>query len=544
MKRLWLGLLLVNLGLAVAWSQPTGKFDLVFVGAHPDDDSTATACLARYASLGKRVAVITATRGEQGGNLVGPEGGAALGLIRESEEREALGQLGIQRVYYLGAQDSGFTTSLQVSQRNWGRAQVLAQLIRLFRLLQPTVVITMSPGPRGHGDHQCISQWATEAFFRAGTLPTDGEGLPAWTASRLYYSLEYGSDGLEPSLTVPAGEWGERERQALSHYRSQGWDRGLMPPQGDETFWLAVDRTGSAHSHSDMLEGTENPPRQAPPQVRAAPEVELERTPALQNFLAWSRCWGLSLESLAPPTRTVEAGQPFQWPLRYSTPPAREGAAVLSLQAPLAAGPHPLSLRVGPTLQPATLQVVPGLQVADSHWSSWQDVNRLWEGKCSGDVDASARFRLRSTRQTLEVEVEVRDDHLVADLPASENRAHWRTDAVEIAVDPEGTSADTTTTFKLGVIARNAEGSCMAARDADAHPGPWTHPIQCQIRPGGYSVRLTIPQSELPRPLKADFSFNLLLYDHDPGQPPCRLAWSAWETVQGWPELWGRVHVR
>ena len=132
----------------------------------------------------------------------------------------------------------------------------------------------------------------------------------------------------------------------------------------------------------------------------------------------------------------------------------------------------------------------------------------------------------------------------MATLPPTENRAHWRTDSLEIAIDPSGLSQDTSTTFKLGIIVRNTVGGSMAARDADAHPGPWAWPVMCQTEPQGYRVVAHIPLRQLPSPLKPTFGFNLLIYDMDSQQKACRLAWSAWETVQGWPELWGRVHSR
>jgi hypothetical protein len=81
----------------------------------------------------------------------------------------------------------------------------------------------------------------------------------------------------------------------------------------------------------------------------------------------------------------------------------------------------------------------------------------------------------------------------------------------------------------------------MASRDADAHPGPWDGQLQAVASQNGYRLWLEISRAQLPGPLAPEFGFNILIYDHDPAQQPCRLAWSAWETVQGWPELWGRV---
>ena len=511
-------LILAALLSCAATAEPARKLDILFVGAHPDDDSTATATLARYAALGKRVGVVTATRGEQGGNLIGPEQGAALGLLREGEERAALGLLGITTVHYLERLDSGFTTSVRVSERNWGRAETLKRLVRLVRFYQPEVLITMSPAPRGHGDHQLIAQLTSEAFFESAR--GQREGLPAWAPRKLYYTLEYGADGMTPGLRIPTGEYGERELEALRLYRSQ-WPPTLLKKSESESFVLAAARVGGF----DMLDGLQDP-LEAPAPARPAPAQELQRTPALSRFLTWSRALGLNLDVLAPATRVCRPGETVRWPLKP------KGEAVV--KAPLQPGPHQLILAG----LPATLQVVPTLSLG-SNWSAWQPINSTWEGKNRGPADASGRFRLKLDQRELWVEVEVSADQLVADLPASENRAHWRSDAVEITLDPTGRSPDTSTTFKLGIIAQNTANQPMAARDADAQPGPWKGSLRVDRRKSGYFLAARLPR---PAQLAPEFGFNLLIYDSDPGEAPCRLAWSAWETVQGWPELWGRVN--
>jgi len=509
--------LLAALLLGAAWAEPPRKLDILFVGAHPDDDSTATATLARFAAQGKRIGVVTATRGEQGGNLIGSESGAALGLMREGEQRAALTLLGIPTVHYLECQDSGFTTSIRVSESNWGRQQALQRLVRLIRYHQPEVLITMSPAPRGHGDHQLISQLTSEAFF--ASAHSGGEGLPAWAPRKLFYTLEYGEDGLKPSVSVPVGEFAGPELQALGLYRSQ-WSSPTQPQS--EPFVLAASRVPG----SGLMDGLDTN-LQAPAPRRKPPARELQRTPALTRFLTWSRGLGLNLEILAPATRVCRAGQTVRWPL---------GSSTETVKAPATLGPH--SLQVGGL--PAVLQVVPSLTLGKDR-SAWQTIDSTWEGKNGGSMDCSGRFRLRLTAQDLQVEAIVIDDHLLADLPPGENRAHWRTDALEITVDPSGTSQDTTSTFKLGVILKNTAGRAMAVRDADAHPGPWGGQIQATYLANGYQLRVDIPRRDLPAPLAREFGFNLLLYDADPGESPSRLAWSAWETVQGWPELWGRI---
>src|SRR3990172_7919897 len=57
---------------------------VLYVGAHPDDENTN---LLAYFTRGRkmRTAYLSLTRGEGGQNLLGPEKGDALGLVRTQE---------------------------------------------------------------------------------------------------------------------------------------------------------------------------------------------------------------------------------------------------------------------------------------------------------------------------------------------------------------------------------------------------------------------------------------------------------------------------
>jgi GlcNAc-PI de-N-acetylase len=59
--------------------------DVLFVGAHPDDEASTLSTLGRWTQAGYRSGVVTITRGEGGANAVGPEEGPAIGLRREDE---------------------------------------------------------------------------------------------------------------------------------------------------------------------------------------------------------------------------------------------------------------------------------------------------------------------------------------------------------------------------------------------------------------------------------------------------------------------------
>ena len=263
------------------------KVNLLFVGAHPDDDSTATATLARYAlDEGATTGVITATRGEGGGNAIGRELGPALGIVREAEERMALGELGVNHVNYLNELDWAFTTSASATEQFWGYDEPLGNIVRLYRVLRPDVVITMNPSAgSGHGHHQYIAKLATEAFFLAGdpsAFPEQisDEFLEPWQPKKLYYALAYGGAGLQTSVEIPTNEYSpnhymtyaDLEASALRLYRSQGFDAFYtVPPPArrlaPETFTLAASVLPTPAQETDLLAGITSGIDQAPANV-------------------------------------------------------------------------------------------------------------------------------------------------------------------------------------------------------------------------------------------------------------------------------------
>jgi LmbE family N-acetylglucosaminyl deacetylase len=179
------------------------KLDILLVVAHPDDETAATAYLARAMDEGKRAGVVFGTRGSSGANELGTEQAAALGAIRELEARHALAALGISNVWFLDARDTASQNVLQ-SLSNWDHGAALEQMVRLVRLTRPEIVLTFLPGTfigEDHGDHQAAGVLATEAFDLAGDplvfpeqvaepmrrLEPFFDNLRAWQTKKIYY---------------------------------------------------------------------------------------------------------------------------------------------------------------------------------------------------------------------------------------------------------------------------------------------------------------------------------------------------------------------
>ncbi len=233
----------------VTAEQP-GPVDLgaLFVGAHPDDESGALSTFGRWkAEHGVRTGVVTITRGEGGGNAVGPEEGPELGRIREAEERRAVGAVGITEVFNLDKPDFYYTVSSPLTRRAWGQEDTLGRLVRLIRQTKPEVVVTMDPAPTpgNHGNHQYSARLAVEAY-RAAADPAaypkqiTEEGLRPWSVAKVFITGTTGERKLGPSCVdgLPAGQygmwsgvpapgtgttWAQVERKAQREYVSQGW---------------------------------------------------------------------------------------------------------------------------------------------------------------------------------------------------------------------------------------------------------------------------------------------------------------------------------
>src|SRR5512140_3473967 len=96
---------------------------VLYIGAHPDDENTALlATLAQDRCY--RTAYLSITRGEGGQNLLGPEQGEMLGLIRTQELLAARRIDGAEQ-YFTRAIDFGFSKSSEETFSKWGHDTIL-----------------------------------------------------------------------------------------------------------------------------------------------------------------------------------------------------------------------------------------------------------------------------------------------------------------------------------------------------------------------------------------------------------------------------------
>ena len=259
-----------------------GVLKLMAVFAHPDDESLgAGGTLAKYASEGVEVAIVTATPGDAGrfhGHRPGdPQhpGPVELARIREAELRAAAAALGVRDVSCLDYRDGQLDRA--------DPRQVVADIVRHVHRVRPDVVVTFGPdGSYGHPDHIAISQFTTAAMVAAANTHVVSKlYYMAWPAS-IWAAYEHAIqklvstvDGVERQAT-PWPDWAvttvidTREVwpavwRAVSCHQSQvAAYRGLkdLSPEhheavwGSQSFYRAFSHVnGGRVQETDLFEG-------------------------------------------------------------------------------------------------------------------------------------------------------------------------------------------------------------------------------------------------------------------------------------------------
>jgi len=604
------------------------KTDIMAVFAHPDDETGVAGALAWYArGKGGVVANVYCTRGEGGGNMVGTQWGAALGVLREAELRDALNTIGVRYCFFLDRLDWAYTESLAATFQNWGREETLGKLVRLVRTLRPEVIVTMNPAPRPgqHGHHQAAAVLATEAFSAAADArrfpeQLTKEGLTVWQPRKLYYGGDSGGVLVRIAMdrSLPDGRTpGQVAALAGSNHRSQGFGNfanapWLRRPQTLTLVKSCVPVTGL--EEDDLLRGLPIPDAAATPIAFVAPsnppplELTFVPRPAVAEYLRWVKAQRIehvaakfqadlplvagqanvlrlelaNREStplrgeialaapagwvVAPPRQAVRAAGQTNVSFQFQvTPPAGSHqdvdlTAILTL--PGAARQAVARVHLVPRATVARVSTAPAIDGTDRGWETIPALRvnptDLAEGKVTGEADSSAVFHLAHDRRRLFVDVIVKDDVVVSNIAPNDIKGHWRSDSVEICLDPVGGAEHTMGCYKLGIFPFDSTGAVRGARDADARQGlveetaPRTRLASART-PDGYRVQAAIPFEEIGfvyRPGKT-LGFNLIIYDGDkrdaaPGENinKSRIAWSPRPGVQGRPEDWGRLELK
>ncbi|ARO15034.1 LmbE family protein [Ketogulonicigenium robustum] len=196
--------------LARALGRLQSTVTMMNTGAHPDDEQTGL--LAWFsAGRGMRVVVACSTRGEGGQNALGPERGAALGLVRSREMEEAARAIDAD-VAWLGhgpvdpVHDFGFSKDGKDTLERWGRQRVIDRLVRAYREYRPDIVIpTFLDVPGQHGHHRAMTEAAEAALALAADPAYEMDGLAPWQVAKFYLpAWSGGGETYDDELPPPA----------------------------------------------------------------------------------------------------------------------------------------------------------------------------------------------------------------------------------------------------------------------------------------------------------------------------------------------------
>ncbi|MFD2611274.1 PIG-L deacetylase family protein [Paenibacillus gansuensis] len=140
---------------------PAKKILAVF--AHPDDETfICGGTLAKYASEGCDITLVSATRGEMGRRMGNPPylNRETMAAAREQELREACECLGVKRLIFLDIRDK----TVEFTDMDW----LIRRIAGLLTEIQPDVVLTFHEMLGGHPDHCAIGKATTAAFQASG----------------------------------------------------------------------------------------------------------------------------------------------------------------------------------------------------------------------------------------------------------------------------------------------------------------------------------------------------------------------------------------
>ncbi len=146
---------------------PKPKRTIIFIGAHPDDETAISEVLTKYSRLGNKVYIIIATDGKDGTRVTKIPAGDSLGNIRKAESACGCKTLGLEPPIFLGIER--LDTKIGVANYFKAHQQLLDSLKAKIRLINPAIIITAGPdGDTHHAEHIVVGASVTELLLSEG----------------------------------------------------------------------------------------------------------------------------------------------------------------------------------------------------------------------------------------------------------------------------------------------------------------------------------------------------------------------------------------
>lgn len=150
---------------------------VMWVGAHPDDESLVGPILARACKALKRPCLLfVMNRGDGGECLRWPNCNPTLAEVRAEEMREVARRLGAQLEHHAfwnaPLPIESFPPRHEIAKKWLEQADPAELVAKAIRRFKPTVLLTFDPdrGFTGHPEHQLASRFAMAGIVRAGDV--------------------------------------------------------------------------------------------------------------------------------------------------------------------------------------------------------------------------------------------------------------------------------------------------------------------------------------------------------------------------------------
>lgn len=174
-------LLLFLLVCTCCYAQKTGKNrTILFVGAHPDDETAISEVLHKYASMGNKVYVIIATDGKDGTRVTKIPAGDSLGKLRRLESECGCKTLGLEPPIFLGIER--LDTKIGTGKYFREHQRFLDSLKMKIPQINPDIIICAGPdGDTHHSEHIVVNGTVTELLLAEGWVDRYPLYFFAWT---------------------------------------------------------------------------------------------------------------------------------------------------------------------------------------------------------------------------------------------------------------------------------------------------------------------------------------------------------------------------
>lgn len=178
---------------------------LVFIGAHPDDEASASGTIAKYVDRGHEATIVVATRGGRGHWRMPSE---ELERVRSEEMKRAAEILGAD-VVFLDYKDADIPAGDALKE----------DLVDIIRRLKPDIVVTFHPMV-WRDDHRRVGLATADTCFKA-CLPLVETNYPAHRPIPDIYFIGTPIFPLEPDIYIDITEYLDVKIESLKQHKSQ-----------------------------------------------------------------------------------------------------------------------------------------------------------------------------------------------------------------------------------------------------------------------------------------------------------------------------------